>query len=272
MTEAAQLKEIARNLRIDILRMLHKAKSGHTGGSLSCIDILTALYFSKMRYKIDDPAWPDRDRFILSKGHAAPALYAVLAKLGYCSSEDLMTLRQIDSKLQGHPDCKAIAGIEVSTGSLGQGLSMANGISLALKLDKKQSRVYCLLGDGECQEGQVWEAAMTAAHYRLDNLCAIVDNNGLQIDGAVKDVKGIEPLPEKWKAFGWNVITADGHDFDSLLSAFDKAEEVKDRPTMVVARTVKGKGVSVFEGKAKYHGVPPSDEELAIALKELGGV
>lgn len=272
MTETNELREIARKMRIDILKMLHKAKSGHTGGSLSCIDILTALYFSKMRYKMNAPSWPGRDRFILSKGHAAPALYAVLANIGYCSNEDLMTLRQIGSKLQGHPDCKSLTGIEVSTGSLGQGLSMANGIALALKLDKGQSRVYCLLGDGECQEGQIWEAAMTAAHYRLDNLCAIVDNNGLQIDGAVKDVMGIEPLSDKWKAFGWNVITADGHDFDSLLSAFDKAEEAKGQPTAIIARTVKGKGVSIFEGKAKYHGTPPNDEELAIALKELGGV
>lgn len=271
MVETSELKEIARTLRVDILKMLNKSKSGHTGGSLSCIDILTALYFSKMKLKSDEPTWPDRDRFILSKGHAAPALYVVLARFGYCSNEDLMTLRQVGSKLQGHPDCKSIAGIEVSTGSLGQGLSMANGVALALKLDKRPSRVYCLLGDGECQEGQVWEAAMTAAHYKLDNLCAIVDNNGLQIDGAVKDVMGIEPLADKWKSFGWNVISADGHDFESLLSAFDKAEEAKGQPTMLIAKTVKGKGVSIFEGKAKYHGTPPSDEELAVALKELGG-
>jgi transketolase len=270
MTETTQLKEIARELRIEILKMLHRAKSGHTGGSLSCTDILVSLYFSKMRLKRDDPSWPDRDRFILSKGHAAPALYAVLARIGYCSNEDLMTLRQVGSKLQGHPDCKSLAGVEVSTGSLGQGLSMANGIALALKLDRRPSRVYCLLGDGECQEGQVWEAAMTASHYRLDNLCAIVDNNGLQIDGAVRDVMGVEPLADKWRSFGWNVIEADGHDFGSLLSAFDRAEEVKGRPTMVIAGTVKGKGVSIFEGKAKYHGVPPSDEEMAVALKELG--
>lgn len=270
MTEVDKLKEIARELRIDILKMLHKARSGHTGGSLSCIDILTSLYFSKMRYKKEDPAWPERDRFILSKGHAAPALYAVLARIGHCPNDDLMTLRQVGSRLQGHPDCKSIAGIEVSTGSLGQGLSMANGIALGMKLDNSQARVYCLLGDGECQEGQVWEAAMTASHYRLDNLCAIVDNNGLQIDGAVKDVKGIEPLTEKWRAFGWNVISADGHDFDSLLPALDRAEGTKDKPTVIVASTVKGKGVSIFEGKAKYHGVPPSDEELAVALKELG--
>lgn len=271
MTDIAQLKETARELRIDILKMLNKSKSGHTGGSLSCIDILTALYFSKMRYKKDDPKWPDRDRFILSKGHAAPALYVVLARLGYCSMEDLNTLRKIGSKLQGHPDCKSLPGIEVSTGSLGQGLSMANGIAMGLRLDGRPSRVYCVLGDGECQEGQVWEAAMTAAHYKLDNLCAIVDNNGLQIDGAVKDVMGIEPLGDKWKAFGWNVISADGHDFESVLSALDKAEQTKSQPTVIVARTVKGKGVSIFEGKAKYHGTPPNDEELAVALKELGG-
>ncbi|MBF8250444.1 MAG: tklA [Deltaproteobacteria bacterium] len=272
MAETAELKEIARELRVDIIKMLNKSKSGHTGGSLSCIDILTTLYFSKMRLKCDDPKWPDRDRFVLSKGHAAPALYVVLTRLGYCCTEDLMTLRQVGSKLQGHPDCKSLAGVEVSTGSLGQGLSMANGIALAMRLDKSASRVYCLLGDGECQEGQVWEAAMAASHYKLDNLCAIIDNNGLQIDGAVKDIMGIEPLREKWKAFGWNVISANGHNFESLLSAFSSAEEAKGKPTMVIAETVKGKGVSIFEGKVKYHGTPPSDEELILALKELGEV
>lgn len=271
MADVTQLKETARELRIDILKMLNKSKSGHTGGSLSCIDILTALYFSKMKYKKEDPQWPDRDRFVLSKGHAAPALYVVLAKLGYCSQEDLGTLRKIGSKLQGHPSCKSMPGIEVSTGSLGQGLSMANGIAMGLRLDGRPSRIFCVLGDGECQEGQVWEAAMTAAHYKLDNLCAIVDNNGLQIDGAVKDVMGIEPLADKWKAFGWNAISADGHDFESILSALDTAEETKGQPTVIVARTIKGKGVSIFEGKAKYHGTPPSDEELVVALKELGG-
>lgn len=269
MAEITELEEIAKELRVDIVRMLNKSKSGHTGGSLSCIDILTALYFSKMRLKSDDPKWPERDRFVLSKGHAAPALYVTLARLDYCCPEDLMTLRQIGSKLQGHPDCKSLAGVEVSTGSLGQGLSMANGIALAMKLDNLPSRVYCLLGDGECQEGQVWEAAMTASHYKLDNLCAIVDNNGLQIDGAVKDIMNVEPLMDKWKAFGWNVIPADGHDFGSLLSAFRSAEEAKGRPTMIIAKTIKGKGVSIFEGKVKYHGTPPSDEELILAITEL---
>lgn len=272
MTEISILKETARELRVDIVKMLHKSKSGHTGGSLSVIDILTSLYFSKMRLKCDDSKWPDRDRLVLSKGHAAPALYVALARTGYCEVDDLMTLRQVGSKLQGHPSCSSMTGVEVSTGSLGQGLSMANGIALAMRLDRRPSRVYCVLGDGECQEGQVWEAAMTAAHYKIDNLCAVVDNNGLQIDGAVQDVMGIEPLVDKWKAFGWNVISADGHDFESLLSAFDKAEATKGQPSVIIAKTVKGKGVSIFEGKVKYHGTPPSNEELAAALIELGEV
>lgn len=263
------LRERAARVRAEILKMLTEAGSGHTGGSLSAADIATALYFYKMRHKPEDPGWRERDRFILSKGHAAPLLYAVLALTGYFDTGLLKTLRKIDSPLQGHPSSKMLKGIEVSTGSLGQGLSIANGIAMGIKMDGLNSRVYCLLGDGELQEGQVWEAAMTASHYRLDNLCAIVDNNGLQIDGYCCDVMGIEPLTDKWKAFGWNVIDIDGHNMEQIVDSLDDSESVKGKPTVIIARTVKGKGVSFFEGKAEYHGVAPTREELEKALKEL---
>lgn len=263
------LRHHAKEVRREIVKMLAEAGSGHTGGSLSAADIVSALYFYKMRHRPEDPAWRERDRFILSKGHAAPLLYAVLALSGYFDRGLLKTLRKIDSPLQGHPSSKMLKGVEISTGSLGQGLSIANGIAMGLKLDGINSRVYCLLGDGELQEGQVWEAAMTAAHYCIDNLCAIVDNNGLQIDGFCCDVMKIEPITEKWKAFGWNVIDVDGHAMDQIMNALDEAEGVKGRPTVIVARTVKGKGVSFFEGKAEYHGIAPTKEELERALKEL---
>lgn len=259
----------AKEVRAEILKMLTESGSGHTGGSLSAADIVTALYFSRMRHKPDNPEWRDRDRFILSKGHAAPLLYAALALAGYFDKGLLKTLRKIDSPLQGHPSSKMLKGIEVSTGSLGQGLSIANGIALGLRMDYIDARVYCLLGDGELQEGQVWEAAMTAAHYRLDNLCAIVDNNGLQIDGACCNVMNVEPLVEKWEGFGWNVLDIDGHNMEQIINAFDEAEKAKGRPTVIIARTVKGKGVSFFEGKAEYHGLAPTKEELERALKEL---
>ncbi len=264
------LNEKARVLRIEILKMLTESGSGHTGGSLSAADIVTALYFCKMRHKPRDPKWRERDRFILSKGHAAPLLYAALALSGYFDKPLLKTLRKLGSPLQGHPSSKMLPGVEISTGSLGQGLSIANGIAMGLKLDGLSSRVYCLLGDGETQEGQVWEAAMTAAHYRLDNLCAIIDNNGLQIDGHCCDVMSIEPIVNKWEAFGWHVIDINGHDMKAILNAFNEAETVKLKPTMIVARTVKGKGVSFFEGKVQYHGITPTPEELEMALKELG--
>ena len=265
------LKEKARILRIEILKMLTEAGSGHTGGSLSAADIVTALYFYKMRHKPRDPKWRERDRFILSKGHAAPLLYSALALSGYFDKPLLKTLRKLGSPLQGHPCSKTLPGIEISTGSLGQGLSIANGIAMGLKLDVLSSRVYCLLGDGETQEGQVWEAAMTAAHYRLDNLCAIIDNNGLQIDGHCCDVMSIEPIVDTWAAVGWYVIDINGHDMEAIVNAFDEAETVKMKPVMIVARTVKGKGVSFFEGKVEYHGIAPTPEELERALKELGG-
>ncbi|MGD0885401.1 MAG: transketolase [Thermodesulfovibrionales bacterium] len=259
----------AKELRREILKMLTEAGSGHTGGSLSAADILAALFFCKMRHQPADPSWRERDRFVLSKGHAAPLLYAVLALTGYFDRALLKTLRRIDSPLQGHPSSKQLKGIEVSTGSLGQGLSIANGIALGLRMDGIPSRVYCLLGDGELQEGQVWEAAMTAAHYRLDNLCAIVDNNGLQIDGFCCNVMSIEPITDKWKGFGWNTIDINGHDMEQIVRALDDAEKTKGRPTVIVARTVKGKGVSFFEGKAEYHGLAPTREELEKALREL---
>jgi len=263
------LKEKAKILRIEILKMLTEAGSGHTGGSLSAADILTALYFYKMRHNPKDPVWRERDRFILSKGHAAPVLYAALALSGYFDKPLLKTLRKLGSPLQGHPCSKLLPGVEISTGSLGQGLSIANGIAMGLKLDGLLSRVYCLLGDGEIQEGQVWEAAMTAAHYKLDNLCAIIDNNGLQIDGHCCDVMYIEPIVKKWEAFGWHVIDINGHEMKAIVNALNEAETIKEKPTMIVARTIKGKGVSFFEGKVEYHGMAPTHEELEKALEEL---
>lgn len=265
------LKERAREMRVEILTMLEKSGSGHTGGSLSAADIVTALYFYKMKHRPDDPDWPGRDRFILSKGHAAPVLYTALAMTGYFDKSLLSNLRKVGCPLQGHPSSKLLAGVEISTGSLGQGLSIANGIALGLRLDKSLSRVYCLLGDGETQEGQVWEAAMSASHYGLDNLCAFVDLNGLQIDGKCCDVMNIEPVNDKWKAFGWHTIPVDGHDMQAIVDALDEAEKVKGRPCMILAKTVKGKGVSIFEGKAEYHGITPTKDELEIAIKELGG-
>lgn len=265
-----QLEEKARHLRMSIVRALHSSQSGHTGGSLSAIDMVTALYFYKMRHNPAEPAWDGRDRFVLSKGHAAPALYATLAEAGYFPKEDMMMLRRLGSHLQGHPDSKGTPGVDVCTGSLGQGLSMANGMALGLKTDGKENRVYAILGDGELQEGQVWEAAMAAAHYKLDNLCAMVDANNLQIDGEVSRVMNVSPITNKFQAFGWHVLDIDGHDMGAIMGALDVAETVKGKPTVIVARTVKGKGISFFENKASYHGVPPSDEELPLALRCLG--
>ncbi len=266
------LIEIARKARVDILKMLNRAGSGHTGGSLSAVDILVALFFGHMRLSPVDACWPERDRFVLSKGHGAPALYAILARLGYLRPDDLMTLRQVNSCLQGHPDAKMCTGVECSTGSLGQGLGVALGVALGLSLDQTPSRVYALLGDGEMQEGMVWESAMAAAHYKAANLTAICDNNGLQIDGRVADVMGIEPLADKWRAFGWNTLEVDGHDIPALQEALEECRGYADGPSMIIARTVKGKGVSIFEGRASYHGVAPNDQELKLALEELGEV
>jgi transketolase len=264
------LEQTARRLRVEILKMLNTARSGHTGGSLSAIDVLTVLYFHQLRHDPGNPRWEERDRFVLSKGHAAPALYACLAEAGYFPHEELKGLRRLGSKLQGHPDMNKTPGVEVCTGSLGQGISQAVGLALASRLAGRKSRIYTLLGDGEMQEGQVWEAAMAAAHYRLDNLCAIIDQNGLQIDGEVDKVMGVAPLGPKFLAFNWHVLEVDGHDIRAIAQALDVAAQTSGRPTLIVARTVKGKGVPFFEHKASYHGVPPSDDELERALIHLG--
>jgi len=266
--DIGKLKDQARQLRRDILTMLSEAGSGHTGSSLSCVEIIHSIYSYKLRYDVKNPNWDGRDRFILSKGHGCPTQYAVLAHCGFFSRDRLSTLRKLGTLLQGHPQL-GLPGLEASTGSLGQGLSIANGMALSAKLDKKDTRVYCVLGDGETNEGQVWEAAMTAAHNNLDNLCAIIDYNKLQIDGFLCDVKDMLVLQEKWEAFGWNVIEIDGHDFTQILESLDSAEKVKDKPTMIIAHTIKGKGVSFIENKAGWHGIAPKPDELEAALKEL---
>jgi len=266
------LVEKARDIRRHIVRMIAAAGSGHPGGSLSAADILTALYFGGvMRVDPSEPDWPERDRFILSKGHAAPALYATLAERGFFPASELEGLRTLDSHLQGHPDMKCTPGVEASTGSLGQGLSFAVGLALAARLNEARWKVYVMLGDGEIQEGQVWEAAMAAAHYKLGNLTAFLDHNGLQIDGPVDEVMSPSPVDEKWRAFGWHVIGIDGHDISQILSAVKEASRINDRPTMIVARTVKGRGVALMENRAEWHGKAPSAEQLAEALKGLGG-
>jgi transketolase len=261
---------MATRLRRHIVRMLARAGSGHPGGSLSAVEFVTALYFGGvLRYDPERPDWPDRDRFILSKGHGVPVLYAALAEAGMLPVAELDTLRAIDSRLQGHPVYGTAPGIEASTGSLGQGLSIGLGIALAGRLDRKDYRVYVLLGDGECQEGQVWEAAMAAGHHRPDNLVAMVDYNKFQLDGAIEDIMGLEPLAAKWEAMGWSVREIDGHDLDGVLEALRWAMEVPG-PACIIGHTVKGKGVSFMEHENRYHGVAPSEEELTRALHELG--
>jgi len=264
-----EMEAIAKRLRRHIITMTGKAGSGHPGGSLSAVEILTALYFRVLRHKPSDPQWADRDRFILSKGHAAPLLYATLAECGYFPVDELLTLRQMDSRLQGHTDRTVTPGVEMSAGALGQGLSFAIGVALAGRLNAQDYRVYVLLGDGECDEGQVWEGAMAAAHFKVDNLVAIVDNNGQQIDGWNRDVMNLDPFPGKWQAFGWHVIEVDGHDLAQLTEAFDQAKLVKGQPTVIIAHTIKGKGVSFMENNPDFHGKAPNAEEVKIALKEL---
>jgi len=249
--------------------MLEESKSGHPGGSLSAAEILTYLYFKEMNIDPKDPQKRDRDRFVLSKGHAAPVLYAVLANRGYFEKSELMKLRKIDSMLQGHPDMKGTPGVDMSTGSLGQGLSAANGMALAGKLDNLDYRVFVLIGDGELQEGQIWEAAMTAAHYKLDNVTAFIDHNHLQIDGFNDEVMTVEPVDKKWEAFGWNVVKIDGHSLEDIESAIEAAKLVKGKPTMIIAETVKGKGVSYMENQAGWHGVTPNEEQAKLAMCEL---
>lgn len=265
----ADLKRKAHDFRRDILEMTYAAGSGHPGGSLSAIDILTVLYYHTMRVDPKNPMWPDRDRFVLSKGHSCPALYAILADLGFFPKEELMRLRKPGSILQGHPDMNLTPGVEMSTGSLGQGLSVACGMAIAARLDGKDYRVYCMVGDGEAQEGNIWEGAMLAAHHRLDNLTTILDRNVMQIDGTTEQIMALEPLAEKWRAFGWNVLEIDGHDMVQIISALELAKGTKGKPTMIVANTVKGKGISFMENELAYHGRALTKEEMERAREEL---
>jgi transketolase len=259
-------------IRKHIIEMLYKAKSGHPGGSLSAVDAIVTLYFHHMRHNAKKPNDPDRDRFILSKGHAAPTLYAVLAECGYFNVKELRRLREINCMLQGHPVCRHIPGIEASTGSLGHGLSFAIGVSLAGKLDKKDYNVYVMLGDGETDEGQIWEAASTASHYKLDNLTALLDRNFLQIDGSTEEVLRLESVRERWSSFGWKVIEIDGHDIKQIIKALHEADEGKNQPTMIILNTVKGKGVSFMENNVDFHGVPPNELEYKLAMRELNAL
>lgn len=264
-----ELKEISKSVRINIIEAVAAANSGHPGGSLSVADILTVLYFKKMNINPENPKWEDRDRLVLSKGHVAPALYSVLAERGYFPKENLKTLRKLGSIMQGHPDMKSTPGVDMSTGSLGQGLSVANGMALTAKIDKKDYKIYVILGDGEVQEGQVWEAAMSAAHYKLDNVIAFLDYNGLQIDGSNEEVMNIGSIYEKFAAFGWNVIEIDGHDLEAIDNAVDKAKLVKGKPTIIIAKTVKGKGVSFMENQVAWHGAAPNEEQRKLAIEEI---
>jgi len=265
-----ELKARAKKIRIDIIKMLSKAGSGHPGGALSATELVTALYLNQLRHNPKEPDWEERDRVIFSKGHSCPLLYACLAESGYFPKKELFTLRQFGSRLQGHPGKdKGLPGVEVSTGSLGQGLSIGVGMALAGKLSKKDFRVYVLVGDGECDCGQIWEAALSAGHYKLDNLCVILDYNGLQIDGTTEEVMGLEPLVKKWQDFRWKTIEIDGHAFKEILNAYQKAKDNKNSPTAIIAHTIKGKGVSFMENKADWHGNVPNREETEMALKEL---
>ncbi len=263
------LKEKASQLRVEIIKMLCEARSGHPGGSLSMTDIISALYFHELKHDPKNPGWEDRDRFILSKGHGVPAVYGAMAMTGYFPLSELMTLRKTGARLQGHPDRVRLPGIEASTGSLGQGLSVAQGIALALRLSGKKSRVFCVLGDGECQEGQVWEAAMSIPKYKLGNLTAILDYNGGQIDGHTKDVMSLEPIADKWKAFNWDVSVIDGHNMEAIVAELEKTRTHGDKPRMIVAKTIKGKGVSFMEDKIEWHGVAPTAEQRDKAIQEI---
>ena len=263
------LKQTAAQIRLDILEEVHAACSGHPGGSLSIAEIITYLYFKEMNVDPANPTWENRDRFVLSKGHTAPALYAALAEKGFFSRDELKKLRQVDSFLQGHPDMKGTPGVDMSTGSLGLGFSTACGMALAAKIDNKDYRTYAIVGDGESEEGQIWEAAMFAAHYKLDNLCVVFDWNGLQIDGPVTEVMNPTPHDKKLEAFGFHVIAIDGHDFDAIEAAFEEAKTIKVKPTAIIAKTVKGKGVSYMENQVGWHGSAPNDEQYKIAMEEL---
>jgi transketolase len=264
-----ELQTLAKRVRREIIEMITAAGSGHPGGSLSAVELIVELYFDYMRIDPKNPKWPDRDRFILSKGHAAPVLYAVMAEAGYTPIDQLNTLRKLGSIYQGHPDVRFIPALEASTGSLGEGLSIALGMGLAARLDGSPSRAYCMLGDGEVQEGQIWEAAMAGSFHKLDNVVCIIDNNRIQLDGFVKDIMGIDPLADKWRAFGWHTIEIDGHDFNAIQNAYREAEATKGKPTCIVAHTIKGKGVSFMEDNPKFHGTAPTLSEEQMALKEL---
>ncbi len=269
ITDVEELKRISNEVRKGIIQSVYSAKSGHPGGSLSCADILTVLYFNQMNINPEKPKDEARDRFVLSKGHASPALYSTLANRGYFPKEELKTFRHVGSKLQGHPDMNKTLGVDMSTGSLGQGLSVANGIAMASKLKSDGIRVYCLLGDGEIEEGQIWEAVMTAVHRKLDNLCVIVDNNNLQIDGKIEDVKNSLPIGSKFKNFGFNVLEVDGNDIKQLVEAFQIARTVKGMPTAIIAKTIKGKGISFMENQVGWHGKAPNEEQYNQAMREL---
>ena len=271
ITDIKQLQEEAKEVRKGIIEAVYSNKSGHPGGSLSIADIMTVLYFNQMNIDEKNPKWEDRDRLVLSKGHCSPALYSCLANRGFFDVEKLKTFRNINSNLQGHPDMNKVPGVDISSGSLGQGLSCANGIATAGKMDNKNYRVYCILGDGEIEEGQVWEAAMASNKYKLDNLCVIVDNNNLQIDGTIEEVMSSYPIDEKFKSFGFQVINIDGHNIQEIIDAFDVAKNVKDKPTCIIAKTIKGKGVSYMENDVKWHGIAPNEEQYQLAMKELGG-
>lgn len=265
-----QLEETAKEIRKDVVSMVYGAQSGHIGGALSSADIITALFFDVMKHNPKKPDWKERDRFVLSKGHVCAAVYSAMARAGYFPLKELSTFRKINSRLQGHPSIADLPCLEASTGSLGQGLSIAVGIALGLRLDNIRSRVYCLVGDGELDEGQIWEAAMAASHYQLDNLTAIIDVNGLQIDGWTKDIMNTQPLLDKFEAFGWHVIEVDGHNLSKILKAFESAKKIEDMPVAILAQTVKGKGVSFMENKAEWHGKAPTHEEMVRALSDLG--
>ncbi len=263
------LRKIANHVRRHVLEMIHAAKSGHPGGSLSATDFTVALYYNYLNFKVDDPCWEGRDRIYWSKGHVAPLIYTIMSEVGYFDNSVLCTLRQLGSPLQGHPSADKCRGLEVSSGSLGQGLSVAVGTALGLRMDQSPARVYCIMGDGEQDEGQIWEAYMAGAHFKLDNLCAVVDYNQLQIDGRVQDVMNIDPLPDKLRAFNWHVIEIDGHDLQQCLDAYEEARQFKGLPSVIVAHTIKGKGVSFMEDAAEWHGKCPNDQELETALHEL---
>ena len=264
-----ELELMAKKVRKGIIEAVYSNNSGHPGGSLSIADILTVLYFKEMNINPKNPKWEDRDRLVLSKGHCSPALYSCLANRGYFPVEDLKTFRNINSYLQGHPDMKNIPGVDMTTGSLGQGLSSANGMAIAGKMEGKDYRVYCVLGDGEIEEGQIWEAAMTSAKYKLDNLCVIVDNNNLQIDGKIEEVMSPYPIDEKFRSFGFQIINIDGHNIREIIDALDVAKNVKEKPVCIIAKTIKGKGISYMENKAEWHGKAPNEEQYKLALKEL---